>query len=73
MVEFTRGLRTTNGQHFVYVRPHGKVDDDDWVKYFTDQLAGHSLNEFFLLIDLVGIEIDSGVGYGAGEGFDVAA
>ena len=61
MVEFTRELRTANGQHFVYVRPLGEVTDDDWVNYFNDQLAGHPLKEFFLLIDLVGVEDNFGL------------
>ena len=41
--------------------PLGEVTDDDWVDYFQAQLVGHPLKEFFLLIDLVGVEDNVGL------------
>ena len=64
MVEFKRELQQSNGQHFVYVRPLGDVTDDDWVDYFTTQFDTTPVAEFFMLVDLVGIEDSIGL-----EGF----
>ena len=64
MVEFKRELQQSNGQHFVYVRPLGDATDDDWVDYFTTQFDTTPVAEFFMLVDLVGIEDSIGL-----EGF----
>ena len=61
MVEFTRELRTTNGQNFVYVRPRDEVADDDWVDHFINQFSNVPVPEFFMLVDLIGVDDNIGL------------
>ena len=56
MEKFERGLRQVSGRNFGYVRPLAAVADDDWVKLFEADLKDSRLDEFFLLVDLVGAE-----------------
>jgi hypothetical protein len=61
MVEFTRELRTTNGQNLVYVRPRGEVADNDWVYHFITQFSNVPVPEFFMLVDLIGVDDNIGL------------
>lgn len=65
MVNFEKKWHELNGKRILVVRPDAAVFDADWVVFFNNELKGYQQDEFFLLLDIRGIE--ENIGY---DGFN---
>lgn len=60
MVTFEKKWQKINGKRIFYVHPTSAVFDDDWVAFFENELKNYLDDNFFLILDIRGIEENIG-------------
>ncbi len=60
-MKFERDWCEVSGHSFLYVRPKTAVNDKDWISFFDTELVDYQNDQFFILVDAVGIEEDIGL------------